>query len=371
MKGNNVYCKLLLKFGILCLISAPAKGQILQCYNDIAPEQLITFLLPSSNFTVTNVQVNGSSSQVGGFILPSLDLGVSFGLLINTGDANISAVGPNLSADAGIVIGNTSTDADLQILLPRAKQFDVATIECDFSTKLSAITFNMVFGSEEYCTSERTGFNDVAGFFISGPNINGPFSNNAINLATPPDGTPLTVQTFNADNNTQRYVANPPPNYTDCGPPAEQGVHEATGYNGFCKPIKAQLTIMPEKVYHLKIAIADIRDGLNDSGLFITTTFEKSYTTTSTCDAIDQPITIFPSPATDVINILSRQTNTMLQAQIQLRDLCGRLLDSKILNPANQPSIQTFDIKQYPPGFYFIHFQNAELNFTCPITKQQ
>ena len=44
------------------------------------------------------------------------------------------------------------------------------------------LRFNYVFASEEYPEfTQPTDYNDVFGFFISGPNINGPYSNDAEN----------------------------------------------------------------------------------------------------------------------------------------------------------------------------------------------
>ena len=56
---------------------------------------------------------------------------------------------------------------------------DVAILEFDFVPVSSYLSFKYVFASEEYFAYENTQFNDVFGFFISGPNIVGPYSSPA------------------------------------------------------------------------------------------------------------------------------------------------------------------------------------------------
>jgi hypothetical protein len=63
------------------------------------------------------------------------------------------------------------------------------------------VEFEYVFGSEEYCEDVGSEYNDVFGFFISGPGING-----VKNLAVLPGGTtPISVNSINHDVNTQYY----------------------------------------------------------------------------------------------------------------------------------------------------------------------
>ncbi|MBL4788789.1 MAG: choice-of-anchor L domain-containing protein, partial [Kordiimonadaceae bacterium] len=48
--------------------------------------------------------------------------------------------------------------------------FNAARLEFDFVPQSDSISFNFVFGSEEYLEFVNGGVNDAFGFFISGPN---------------------------------------------------------------------------------------------------------------------------------------------------------------------------------------------------------
>ena len=65
----------------------------------------------------------------------------------------------------------------------QSQTFDASILEFDFITFSDTILFSYVFASEEYKEFVNANFNDAFGFFISGPGISGPFSNNSMNIA--------------------------------------------------------------------------------------------------------------------------------------------------------------------------------------------
>ena len=73
---------------------------------------------------------------------------------------------------------------------------DAAVLEFDFVPTDDTVQFRYVFGSNEYLTWINSMFNDVFGFFVSGPGITGPFTspagfpNGSINIANVPFSMP-------------------------------------------------------------------------------------------------------------------------------------------------------------------------------------
>jgi len=64
---------------------------------------------------------------------------------------------------------------DLSVLAAGFQTFDASILEFDFIPQSDTLKFNYIFGSEEYPEYVNSGYNDVFGFFISGPGIAGPF----------------------------------------------------------------------------------------------------------------------------------------------------------------------------------------------------
>jgi len=100
-------------------------------------------------------------------------------------------------------IGGTfdpGSDVDLDILNPNsAGDFnDIAVLEFDFVALGDSVWFDYVFASDEYPEFSGSSFNDTFGFFMSGPGINGPYSDNSENLAVIP-GTDVGVTINNVN----------------------------------------------------------------------------------------------------------------------------------------------------------------------------
>ena len=130
-------------------------------------------------------QIGYDSTQIGEFVNTSSVVDIPSGLFLASGSTEILA-GYNPNPNPGPGGSDAVADPDLQLILPSFTLNNSAVLEFDFVPQGDTIRFKYVFGSIEYPGYVCTQFNDVFGFFLSGPGITGPFSNNAVNLAVLP-----------------------------------------------------------------------------------------------------------------------------------------------------------------------------------------
>lgn len=272
------------KFNFLCLIliccnftafSQSNLTVIAGAAMNMTPLQLVQTQLLGTGLTVSNATYNGSSStisslQIGTFIADSTaftELGLPAGIIMTNGHA-ASAVGPNSSNNGADNNMGGPGDPDLTILAGNQTN-DKCVLEFDFVPQSDTIRFRYVFGSEEFyewCTR----FNDAFGFFLSGPGINGTFSNNSVNIALMP-GSANYVTIFNLCGDFTSNWCNAPswetPPYRNCLNPKGGGVNFQ--YNGMSYVFTAWYVVTPCSTYHIKLAIADAGDNAWDSGVFL------------------------------------------------------------------------------------------------------
>ncbi len=225
---------------------------------NISIQDAITRLV-GSGVRVTNIRVNCPSSKgrpYGYFTDNTGTLGMDDGLVITTGAAT-NAVGPNNSASKTQSNKNEEQDSDLASIVQGAeKQFDACIIEFDVEVFADTLTFDFVFGSEEYLEFIKD-YHDVFGFFISGPGITG-----KLNLATlPGTQTTISVENVNTTTNSSYYIGN--------GTGSTPYENLFLQYDGFTKRLESKVSVIPCSKYSLKLAICDIKDDIYDAGIFI------------------------------------------------------------------------------------------------------
>ncbi len=227
------------------------------------PQQLVEDILITGCLTAENVLYTGASEAIGYFSGNIGNSGFNEGVILTSGKA-VLAEGP----DDGVATGHNNymaSDADLEALNPGFTINDAAVLEFDFVPASDTLVFQYIFGSEEFPEFANSSFNDVFGFFLSGPGINGPYSNNAINIAKLPNGQPVTISNlFNSGLAPSGYYVG-----STIGDGGEGYAYNGDiQYDGASIPLTAMAMVQACETYHIKLAIGDAQDGGYDSGVF-------------------------------------------------------------------------------------------------------
>ncbi|MBU2915140.1 choice-of-anchor L domain-containing protein, partial [Reichenbachiella agariperforans] len=213
------------------------------------------------------------------------NLSVDSGIILATGSVT-TALSSNDAANSSENTGNTYSDSDL-VAINANGIYDAAIFQFEITTGIDvdAIIISYQFGSEEYPDYVCSQYNDVFGFFVSGPGITGtqnialvPESGNVVAVnsvnggvcGSAQDGTAadLTKSNYYIDNNE----GVPGPLYIE--------------FNGMTTLLNGRIdNLTPNTTYTFKIAIADVGDGTYDSGVIINQVV--GYKSNSDSDGLD------------------------------------------------------------------------------------
>ncbi|MCB0595230.1 MAG: choice-of-anchor L domain-containing protein [Lewinellaceae bacterium] len=249
--------------------NAPQSG--IQADDSFPVESLVqdVFVSGACN-TITNIRAIGDKKGIGYFQNGEASIGMSRGVIISTGPVG-NARGPNTATDKSGDFQDYSGDPDLDIMATGDVK-DAVGIEFDFMPLDSFVTFSYVFASEEYCEFVGSIYNDVFGFFIRGPGIDGGFSNNAQNVALIP-GTDdfVSINSVNYQQNENYYTRNELiEDAVLCGLSTSfDDYHSEIEYDGFTKKLTAVLRLQPCQTYHIRLVVADVGDNFYDSAVFL------------------------------------------------------------------------------------------------------
>lgn len=221
---------------------------------------------PATTVTVTNINCADGAYGTFNHATDDSELGLKKGLILTSGDATL-VVGPNFLTASGLNNGFEG-DNDLDYLSQQqggSISFDACIVELDVFAATDELSFEYVFGSEEYPEFVGSGFNDIFAFFVSGPGIVGDpnLTNSAKNIAViPGTNDAVTINSVNNNINWQFYRNN------EIGQSLEyDGL--TSDQLGVKKSLTAHTEVIPCNTYHLKLAVADRADGIYDSGVFI------------------------------------------------------------------------------------------------------
>ena len=245
---------ILLLLGVLCF---DAQAQLV-IDNAVNATGAVQNVLLGAGVTANNITFQGNNAQIASFNCNSCGLGIGNGVVIGSGNVD-GAAGPNDQggANQGPPNGTDSAgDVDLE-LLSGQELHNTAILEFDFIPTGDSLAFNYVFSSEEYPEFVNQTFNDAFAFFLSGPGLSGPYSNNAVNIALVPGTTvPISINTVNDGEYAQYYNSN------------NAGVANIQA-DGFTTVLTAYAQVICGQLYHIKIAIGDGFDDLYDSWVFL------------------------------------------------------------------------------------------------------
>lgn len=209
---------------------------------------MVAALVNDPNIQVVSASYTGVADASGFFSGGAGVLPFASGVLLTSGSVQ-TALGPNDQGSAGVGNGAVG-DAQLGAL-SGFNTFNAASLTFSFIPTNGTISFQFVFGSDEYTEYVGTQFNDVFAFFLNGVNI----------ALIPGTATPITINSVNDGANSDYYTNNEP---------GSGDVDlQYDGFVGLKKALFAQGSVNPGVENTIKIAIADSGDAILDSGVFL------------------------------------------------------------------------------------------------------
>jgi len=216
-----------------------------------------------------------NSVQIGRFTGGiSAGIGIDTGIVLISGNATDAAPGQPTGTAFSL-----TPDTDLANMLNAIGSggfqiHDKAVIEFDFVATGDSLSFEYVFASAEYSGFTCSAYNDPFGFFLTGMGINGVTGMSTVNLAAVP-GTnppiPVAVNTLNSGipsggNPAPCLAANP--NFVAT---AQYFIGNPSGINatGHTTVLRARAAVICGNIYHMKLAVADVSDGILHTMAFI------------------------------------------------------------------------------------------------------
>lgn len=279
MKLNLQKVLLLLPLFLCVSLSNFIKAQELDIDDNVTVANAIQDILLGAGVDAFNVTYNGSAANAQntvGSVMGFTDSN-NTGFPISEGVHITTEGAPNINdPDLDAIASNTVTNGVI--------------IEFDFVADGNELNFNYIFASEEYESYTCSNYNDVFGFFLSGPGINGTFTNDAVNLAIVPgsNDVPVAINTVNSGSasgfNPSQNCADADPNWqsnavyftTDYNSIYEAtfteeifGIPIGSAYNGSTIVLPANSPIQCNETYHIKMAISNVGDESFDSGVFL------------------------------------------------------------------------------------------------------
>lgn len=236
-----------------------------------SPENLIYNYFKGEGVKILNVQYDGPTMSVGYFDKGKSSFGIEKGIVMTTGRVKsvsngstmlygVDAIGKEQADNNN---GSIFSDPDASTLSPKEAPQNLVRYTITFQPSSDTLRFKYVFASEEYPEYACREYNDLFGFFISGPGINGTFQNKGINIAKIPN----TNKAVTINNIHPEYkLNNCPPAYAEY---FNTNANQQPVFDGYLDVFTAEVPVIPCETYTIKLVIADIGDKRLDSGVFL------------------------------------------------------------------------------------------------------
>ena len=193
----------------------------------------------SPGITINSATLVSGTTSAGTFAGAAAPLPFSSGVFLTSGVSSCIA-GPNNNTGCGGLASGLATSA-----IPGSADSTVLTI--NFTPTSSVVSFQYVFGSEEYLEYVGTGFNDSFRFLLNGINI----------ALIPGTSTPVEINSVNNAANSSYFIVN-------AGPELQYDGLVGTSINLF-----ATGSVNPGVTNTMVLAISDRGDTILDSGVFL------------------------------------------------------------------------------------------------------
>lgn len=273
----------LLSLVLLCSLVAITQPQINPRLNK---NEIKLFFEDGAAIDIKKIKYKGALRGVGTFVDEDSIFNMRSGLVLSSGA--VKRIGRENESQY-TSSRNWSSGYRRLTKIAKNKTKDASTIEITFVPQQDFISFNYVFGSDEYPEYVKSNFNDAFAFLLKGPN------GKTTNLAVIPNTNDrIAVNSVNYLYNQEYYVNNSKLlfNFKDDVKVDVSYFWEGNKkyavyitynitaaitddpkipveFDGFTKLLQAKAQVIPGKKYTLILTIADAGDRIYDSGVLI------------------------------------------------------------------------------------------------------
>lgn len=231
----------------------------------ITPVNAVGQVLIGGGINTSAVQYTGTNNAVARFTGASGSIGIAEGIVLSTGNLSTS-VNALIGPSSNFISASNGTPGDALLSnISGVNTNDAAILQFQFVPLGDTLSFEYVFGSEEYNDYVNGGVNDVFAFLLSGPNPAGGTYNN-FNLALiPGSATPISINTVN---NGNAFGCSSGP-CSNCTYFVDYCNGTQIACDAFTSVMRAIAPVVPCSTYTIRLGIADGGDSVFDSWVFL------------------------------------------------------------------------------------------------------